>query len=133
MPTFSFSYILMVPKFKKNKKRSLDSVTFPVFLGILLLVVIGLLLISNWKIGSRRSELDSQQQYLGAQLKALQEKKDQLQQQVSEASQTDYLETEARERFNLKKPGEQAVTIIPPDSSEPKTQNQKEWWNPFTW
>ncbi len=124
--------ILMVAKFRKNKRSFGGNWFFPVFLSVLLLVIIGFLAVSNFKIIQKRSELNEQEEYLREQLRILEERNDLLQAQASDSADEDYLETEARERFNLKKPGESVVTILPPEGEEiPKTERQ--WWNPFTW
>ena len=122
----------MVAKFRKNKRSFGGSWFFPVFLAALLLVIIGFLAVSNFKIIQKRSELNEQEEYLREQLRILEERNDLLQAQVSDSADEDYLETEARERFNLRKPGESVVTILPPEGEEnPETERQ--WWNPFTW
>ena len=122
----------MVAKFRKNKRSFGGSWFFPVFLAALLLVIIGFLAVSNFKIIQKRSELNEQEEYLREQLRILEERNDLLQAQVSDSADEDYLETEARERFNLRKPGESVVTILPPEGEDiPETERQ--WWNPFTW
>lgn len=55
---------------------------------------------------------------LEAELNALEAKKAQLQAQVSEVVNDDYLEKEARDTFNLKKPGEEVVTVLPAENKE---------------
>ena len=51
--------------------------------------------------------------------------------QTEESLAEDYFETEARERFNLRMPGEKVVTVIP--STEDAQEEERKWWNPFTW
>lgn len=63
-------------------------------------------------------ELKSQLIKLQAELNELELKKTQLQTQVSEAANAEYLEKEARETFNLKKPGEEVVTILPVENNQ---------------
>ena len=66
------------------------------------------------------------------QLRILEARKEQLQAQISESVGQDYLEEEARERFNLKKPGEEVVVVLPPEEKKEEKEERK-WWNPFTW
>ncbi|KKS89097.1 MAG: Septum formation initiator [Parcubacteria group bacterium GW2011_GWF2_43_11] len=108
----------MIAKSKKIKNTSKQTIFLSVFLSILLFTVVGYLVVSNLQINSRRAELNSQLIKLQAELNALEAKKAQLQAQVSEVANDEYLDKEARETFNLKKPGEEVVTILPAESSE---------------
>ncbi len=117
----------MVAKNKKTRKRSWQTVFFSVLLGVLLLIVVGSLLVSNWRMTQRRQELNSQLESLQEQLQALEIKRQQLQAQISQTSEESYLEKEARETFNLKKPGEEVVTILPAEDEEGKGQEKGFW------
>ncbi len=123
----------MIAKLKKNKRENKQSLIFSISLGLALTVVVGFLVISNLRINQKRTELSGQREYLQRQLQALEEKKDRLQTQISDSVQDDYLETEARERFNLKKPGEEVVVVLPPEDQPVQQEEQQQWWNPFTW
>ncbi len=103
----------MIAKNKKKKNESKQNIIFSVILGTLFFTVIGYLVVSNFKINSRRAELNSQLIKLQTELNALEIKKAQLQAQVSESVNDEYLDKEARETFNLKKPGEEVVTVLP--------------------
>jgi len=113
----------MIAKNKKIKSESRQTVFFSVLLGVLLFTVVGYLIVSNLKINSRRTELKAQLIKLQTELSGLEAKKAQLQAQVSESTNDEYLEKEARDTFNLKKPGEEVVTILP---AENKDSGQKE-------
>ena len=123
----------MVAKLKKNKRENKQSLIFLISLGLALTVIVGFLVISNFRINQKRTELSGQREYLQRQLQALEEKKDRLQAQISDSIQDDYLETEVRERFNLKKPGEEVVVVLPPEDQPVQQEEQQQWWNPFTW
>ena len=127
-----YYYKYMIAKFKKNKREEKQSVTFSIFLGLLLAIVVGFLVISNFRINQKRVELNEQRDYLQRQLMILESERSRLQAQISQSVGEDYLETEARERFNLKKPGEEVVAVLPPDD-EDEQKEEKQWWNPFTW
>ena len=112
-------------KYKKIKKRDHSSLFFSVILGILLFAVVGFLVASNLKINQRRTELNSELKTLRAEYETLLEKKRQLETQISQAGNPDYLEREARERFNLRKPGEEVVAVIPSEESEGPFKDQE--------
>ncbi len=66
-------------------------------------------------------------------IQALEEKREALQARVSQSGEEGYLEKEARESFNLKKPGEEVVKILPLEEKKEKSGEEKQWWNPFSW
>ena len=118
----------MIAKFRKNKrprKHRKESVFFSIFLTILFFCVIGLLIISNVKINQRRGELNSRIESLKTEMRALEEEKQILEAQVSQTEMESYLEKEARERFNLKKPGEEVVAFTK-EKAEPGQQTEQE-------
>ncbi len=119
----------MIAKKKKNRNESIQTIFFSVLLGTLLFTVVGYLVVSNFKINARRSELNAQLQKLQAELNDLEAKKAQLQAQVSESTSTNdaYLEKEARETFNLKKPGEEVLTILPAENNENLPKEEGFW------
>ena len=117
----------MIAENKKNKNESRKNLFFSVLLGVLLFTVVGYLVVSNVKINSRRAELKSQLIKLQAEFNDLEAKKSQLQAQVSEAANDAYLEKEARETFNLKKPGEEVLTILPAEDNG-NSQKAKSFW-----
>ncbi|KKQ37549.1 MAG: hypothetical protein A3H17_03840 [Candidatus Levybacteria bacterium RIFCSPLOWO2_12_FULL_37_14] len=108
----------MIAKNKKKQNESKQAIFFSALLGIMLFMVVGYLVVSNLKINARRTELNSQLIKLKVELNALEVKKVQLQAQVSEAADDEYLEKEARDTFNLKKPGEEVVIILPAENNE---------------
>jgi cell division protein FtsB len=128
---FIFIYF-MVAKFRKNKRDEGANLFLAVFIGALILLVLGFLIVSNYRINQKRAELNEQKEYLQEQLRILEERSEQLQTQALDSIGEDYLETEARERFNLKKPGEQVVTVLPSED-EGLEERERQWWNPFTW
>lgn len=111
---------------KKIKKRK----TFPFFSIILILGflgAIGLLVIGNWKIGQKRAELTARIESLKKEIAELEKKNEEMQTGLSQKGEEGYLEKEARERLNLKKPGEEVVVVVPPKESE-ETQETKNFW-----
>ena len=116
----------MIPKTKKIRKRK----TFPFFSIILILGflgVIGLLVVGNWKIGQRRAELTARIESLKKDIAELEKKNEEMQTGLSQKGEEGYLEKEARERLNLKKPGEEVVVVVPPKEEE-ESQEAKSFW-----
>lgn len=103
----------MITKNKKTKKESGHNLFFSILLGVLIFVVIGSLIVANWRINQKRDAYESQVGALQIELQALEIKREQLQSQIYQTSEEEYLEKEARETFNLKKSGEEVVAILP--------------------
>ena len=120
----------MVAKNKKFKKKSsAQSVFFYVLLGLLALIIIGFLAVSNVKISNKRKEMLAQISYLENEIKTLSEKKEKLEAGISEQGTEDFMEKEAREKLGLKKSGEEVVVVMPSETNQDeKTQEQKSFW-----
>jgi cell division protein FtsL len=115
----------------KNFKRddSSESKFLPIILGILFFAIVGFLVVSNFRINKKRTELQGQIMGLEDQIKALQEKKAKLQAGISASESESFLEKEAREKLGLKKPGEEVVVVMPPkETAGGKTQENKGLW-----
>ena len=82
---------------------------------------------ANWRINQKRDEYQSQLEVLQAELQALEEKRQQLQAQIYQTSEEEYLEREARETFNLKKSGEEVVVILPAEEEGGGEEGQGFW------
>ena len=112
--------------------RSRQNIFFSVLLGVLLLVVVGFLIVSNWRINQKRTEYQAQIEVLQAELQALEIKRQQLQSQISQTSEGEYLEEQARETLNLKKQGEEVVKVLPAEeetTGEPKKGFWRKVWD----
>lgn len=128
----------MISKFRKSRKGFRHSLFFSVFfsvlLGILVFGVVGFLIVSNWRINQRRQELHSRIEFLKNEIERLEQEKTEMQAQMSQSGSDFYVEKEARERFNLKAPGEEVVTILPAEEKEELPQEEEsKWWDPFGW
>jgi cell division protein FtsB len=122
----------MLAKLDKKRKRAKNN-SFPLFfLAFIVLIIIGFLAVSNYRINQKRVELNAQEKYLYEQLMILEQRENELQIQALGSESEEYLEIEARERFNLRKPGEAVVTVLPLEENEAK-EEIRQWWNPFTW
>lgn len=117
----------MVAKNKKIKKGSKQNIFFSVLLGVLIFVVVGSLIVANWRNNQRRAEYNAQIKILQEELQALEFKRLQLEAQISQTAGDDYLERQARERFNLKKSGEEVVVVLPAEGEENQKQEKSFW------
>ena len=94
------------------------------------IIIIGFLVVSNIKLSERRDQIGLQTQILKNEIQILEQEKEKLQAQVSQTKLESYLEKEARERFNLKKPGEQVVTFVKEKSEQKQeTEQEKGFWD----
>ena len=93
------------------------------------LPIIGFLIISNWRISKKRSDLGSQIENLQEQIKTLEDQKSKLEAGISQGQSETFLEEQAREKLGLKKPGEEVVAVLPPkETAEQKPQENKSLW-----
>ncbi|PIU98262.1 hypothetical protein COS61_02325 [Candidatus Wolfebacteria bacterium CG03_land_8_20_14_0_80_40_12] len=116
----------MITKDRKTKKGLRQNIFFSVLLGVLLLVVVGSLIIANWRINQKRAEYHAQIEALQAELQALETKRQQLQAQISQTAEEDYWEEKIREQ-GYKKPGEEVVTVLPAEE-ETTGEPAKGFW-----
>ncbi len=95
----------------------------------------GFLIVSGWRISQNRAEFYSQIIALRTEIQSLERKNRELEVGIYQIDKEYFLEKKAREKFNLKRPGEQAVIILLPEQKENEIQKQEKeiWWNPFTW
>lgn len=120
----------MIQKIRKIKRAGVfKTIFFSVIIILLIFVFVGFLIVSNWRINQRRAELVSQIQTLEETIEGLEKKNQELKAGMSEFSDESYLEEVARERLGLKKPGEEAVVVLPPpEGEEEKEAKEKGFW-----
>jgi cell division protein FtsL len=115
----------MITNLKKFKKSAFYQQTlFSIVLAVLVILGITFLVVSNMKINKRKEELNSQIQKLEEEINNQMKKNEELKAGLSQTSDQQYLEEEARERLGLKKPGEEVVSIQKVETEEPKTEEQ---------
>ncbi|MBI2625125.1 MAG: septum formation initiator family protein [Candidatus Nealsonbacteria bacterium] len=123
----------MITRTKRTKRDFYENLFFSVLLIVLIFAIVGFLVVSNIRASKKRGELQSQIQTLKKEIQSLEDKKKELTGRAGESNNGEFLEREARERFNLQKPGEEVVTIVPFEKSgESKSEegkNKKSWWN----
>jgi len=115
--------IQRIRKFKKGDSR--QAIFFSVLFILLFFLAIGFLIISNWRINQRRSELISQIRNLQEEIQDLEKKNQELKTGISQASSESHLEEVARESFGLKKPGEEVTVILPPPEEEKEAKEEE--------
>ncbi len=121
----------MVSQFRKNKKRNPGKdIFFSILLGVLLVLVIGFLIVTNIKINRQRTELTDRIATLKQEIGILEGKREELKEKISQAGSEEYLEKVARDQLDMKAPGEEVIVITKGDEEE-KEEEEKEkrgWW-----
>ena len=116
----------MITKTKREKKEFREQVFFSVFLAALTVGLIGFLVLSNFRISQKRSQLQNEIENLENEIKGLDQKNAELETGISKASQDSHWEEKVREQ-GYQKPGEQQVVVLPPQennsSSAEKSRN----------
>ena len=109
---------IMIAKKKKIEKGSvLRKVFYSALIGVFLFVIVGFLVISNFKINQRRGELISQIEELDREIQVLQERNENLKAGIVQAETDIYWEEKLREQ-GYKKPGEEQVVVLPPENGK---------------
>lgn len=100
-------------------------------LGLLVVGLIVILANSNWKLYRKRVAIDEEVSILQDEFIKLKERTEELEVDIAKIQTQEYLERTARERLNLKKPGEEVVAVVIPGSGqeERRSAEQKQsWW-----
>jgi len=119
---------MMKKKFKRKRGESIHNIFFPALLGLLFLIIVSFLIISNWKINKKRDELDERIFQLRQEVQVLEERNEQLNAGVSQTLEIDYSEEVLREKGLYKKKGEEVVVILPPEEEEETQEEEKSIW-----
>lgn len=117
-------------RLRKNKIDSSRGRFVSVVFAVVLLLAGGLLFFSNWQMNQRRQQLVSKVQDSEKETAILEKKNEELKSGLDSASQESYLEKEAREKFQLKKPGEKVVAVLPPEPTPTPVPPKpaQSWW-----
>ena len=78
-------------------------------------------------MSQKRVELAARVESLKKEIADLEKKNEEMQAGLSQKDEEGFLEKEARERLNLKKPGEEVVVVVPPKEEE-GIQESKNFW-----
>ena len=123
-------------RFRKKKISKLRDTVFPSMLLVLGLGLGIFLIFHNIRIYQKRVELQERLENLKTQIRSLEESKSELESAIKIGTTEEYQEKVLREQGLYKKPGEEVVTIIPPEQVQEEQKQAREsrvWWNPFTW
>lgn len=104
--------------FKKNKKGKSSKTLILHAAGVFILALFVVLIIADVHLYQTRKEFLAQVQNLNTQIQDTKQQNTLLQQNISEASNDQYIETVAREELDLQKPGETAVSFVMPKSQD---------------
>lgn len=119
-------------KKKVKHRESLLNISVSFTLGILLLMIIIFLAISNVKINKRKAELNQRISQLKQEIQQLQERNSRLKAGVEESFQSDYIEKILRQKGLYKKKGENVVVILPSEEKKQEVlREQKSIWEKF--
>lgn len=91
-------------------------------------MIVSFLIISNWKIHKRRTELNQRILELRQEVQNLEGRNEQLKAGVSETLESGYTEKILREKGLYKKEGEEVVVILPPEEEEESKEEEKSIW-----
>lgn len=118
----------MIAKAKQKKNGEPKRTDFlPLLLGVVFLLLAGILLFSNLQMAQRKWELSLRVAEMEKEINNLQKRNDTLKSNIASFSQESYLEKEAREKLQLKKPGEKVVTVLPPEATITPSPVKKPW------
>ncbi len=121
------------------RKRKIGKLRDTVFLTMLLVIGLGLgffLVFNNIRIYQKRVELQKRAEELQGQIASLEGRKSELESAIQIGTSQEYQEKVLREQGLYKKPGEEVVTILPPEQVQEEQKQQQAdrvWWNPFSW
>ncbi|MDP2930784.1 MAG: septum formation initiator family protein, partial [bacterium] len=93
------------------------------------IVIIGILLFSNLQMNQRRRQLMLKISELDQEIVALEKRNQELEAGIAQTVDEKYLEQEARDNFQMRKPGESVVVVSPPENSQNNLlEKPKTWW-----
>ncbi len=127
-------------RFRKSRKSAFQSIVARLVFLVLLGGGIGFLAIQNVKINQTRVELRDKLQTLQAEASELASKKGELEKRLQTVGSEEHIEKILREQGLYQKPGEEVITVLPPENQEvhqkegqQQSPQKRSWWNPWTW
>jgi len=119
--------------FKEKRKSEVSLKNFFIRSGaFLILVIFIILIIADIKIYKKRKELESDVLRYEQQIQLLKQKNTDLQKDISNSDNSDYIEKVAREEQNMQKPGEKVVSFIMPEETK-QAEASKNVWDIKNW
>ena len=121
----------MVAKIKKREKGgSFQNIFFSILIGVVLLGAIGFLIVSSLRIDKKRTEMTERIEELREEIRLLEERNEDLRAGIIQTESDVYWEEKMRER-GYKKPGEEAVVVLPPEETKEEPTGEKSLWQKF--
>ena len=120
--------IAMIPKRKNLKKASSQDFFVLIFIGALIFGALGFFIFSNFRISRKRAELQDQIQRLQKEIQIAEQKNQELKAGIAETQSEASLEKEAREKLNLKKPGEEVAVVLPAKETVEVQPEKESFW-----
>jgi cell division protein FtsB len=96
--------------------------------GIAFLVVIGMLMLADFRMYQKKRELVLQVENYKKRIEDVKESNKKLKNEIENSDNTDYLEKIAYEQLGQQRPGEKQIIFIEPEKKvEDKVQNNASW------
>ena len=119
----------MITKLKEKKKsEKYKSVFFSSLIVLLLLGTISFLVVNNIRIRREKAKFTAQINTLRDKINQAEKKKEELENEISQARSKENLEEIARNQLGLKKPGEKVVVVKKPEKNNENEEENKSWW-----
>ena len=115
-----------------TSSKGLGTKLYLVFIAILLLMITGFLIVSNWRILGKTMESVKLRQAAEVNLSEAAQRERELSIKLDELETEDGLDKEIRTRFPVAMPGEEVIMIVPGDDNEIETgtkANSENWWD----
>ena len=113
-----------------RKRQERESKVFSTILILLVSIIAGLLIFSNWKIAKKRKELTAKIENLKATIEVLEERNKKLKEGISKTEKESFWEAKIREQ-GYQKPGETVVVIKKESQSQESEVASKNLWGKF--
>lgn len=113
-----------------RKRQERESKVFSTILILLVSIIAGLLIFSNWKIAKKRKELTAKIKNLKATIEVLEERNKKLKEGISKTEKESFWEAKIREQ-GYQKPGETVVVIKKESQGQESEVASKNLWGKF--
>lgn len=115
---------------RKNKKENtIQGAIFAIAVAIITVLVTVFLVVSNWRINQRKTDLTQKAESLKKEIQMLEDKITNLKANATQTQNQEYLEQIARDNLGLKKEGEEVVVVTSEaTTTEIKTEVKKNFW-----
>lgn len=116
----------MIAKRQRQKKRRIneDTVFQVLFFGIILLFI-GFLVVSNYRVSKRKTELAEEIEAIKEEIWILEQRRQNLEAGISETQKESYWEEKVRGQGYVKEGEEQVIVIGPEEEENDKTESNQ--------